>query len=102
MEILNNIPSEIKNKILLYLSHPCADMIKEECENNGCEEFDTKLDFSTLYFKEYNICCKRCKALLRNKSQYISCNQYCGTFILCENCFFSDDSDDDWMDNDDD
>ena len=49
MEILNNIPTEIKNKIFLYLSHPCADMIKESFRNIG----DSYLGFEHGYFNKY-------------------------------------------------
>ena len=33
MELLANLPHEIVSKIFLYLSHPSADMIKQEVEN---------------------------------------------------------------------
>ena len=71
---LINLPIEIKNNIFLYLSHPCADIIKEVCLNIGCEEFsefeskeftelgcminkeyfDTRLHFPTIYFNFLN------------------------------------------------
>ena len=81
MKLINNLPQELQNKIYLYLSHPCADMIKRECSDHGCEDRyifiekelyndDTRLYFPELYFKELNKYCERCNTLLRNKNTF--------------------------------
>jgi hypothetical protein len=38
MEILKNLPDELKNKIFYYLSHPCADIIKQEIKTLNCDK----------------------------------------------------------------
>ena len=64
------LPQEIENKIKLYLSNPCADIIKKECISLRCVKEclklkanyvshyeDTRLNFVKRYFAYYSIFC---------------------------------------------
>jgi len=53
MELLDKLPHEIVRKIFLYLSHPCADMIKQEVENMSWNVGASK-KFAKSYFIERN------------------------------------------------
>ena len=64
MDIIGKLPEDLKNKIFLYLSHPCADMIRERVKqlkldriiliegiiSNIDLEFDMKELFITEHF----------------------------------------------------
>jgi hypothetical protein len=76
---LTNFPQEIRNKILLFLSTPCADIIKEHCiyldniiNNILIEEYyyteliNYRDNFAGVYFKERNVFCDRCNCKLFN------------------------------------
>ena len=44
--IRETLPEEIENKIQLYLSHPCADIIKQKCLDLGCDlNSEKRLEF---------------------------------------------------------
>ena len=95
MKLINsNLPTEIQNKILYFiLSHPCAEIIKNECLNHGCEDTyinfeteiynkDTRLYFPEFYFKRLNKYCTSCNISLRNKNCFFYDNN-----IHCKTCF---------------
>jgi hypothetical protein len=68
MNILAQLPEDIKQKVFLYLAHPCADMIGDEVERLHLDkvialavegvDLEIKLDlrefFSVEYFTAYN------------------------------------------------
>lgn len=68
MNILAQLPEDIKQKVFLYLAHPCADMIGDEVERlhldkvvalavEGVDleiELDLREFFSVEYFTAYN------------------------------------------------
>ena len=81
MKLINNLPIEIKNKIFLYLSHPCSDMIKNNFANivkghlytiigkcYRCKKRGRKLES---YWNddddEYYLLCKPCHIIHENK-----------------------------------
>ena len=66
---MNQLPENIINKILLYVSHPVADVIKDEIKDS-----DYDVSFASYYFMKYyqdNMC--DCCALLRRDCKCI-CN----------------------------
>ena len=72
MNQLQELPENIINKILLFVSHPVADLIKEEIEDNYSD-----VSFASYYFTIYyqtNMC--DCCALLRRECK-----------CVCNNCY---------------
>ena len=51
VEILDKLPPELQSKVLLYVSHPCADMIKDVA--NKLESYGWCSDFKTNFFNHY-------------------------------------------------
>ena len=82
--MLINLPIEINNKIFFYLSHPCADIIKNNFANIAkghlftkigkcyrCKKRGRKLDWRWRYWNddddEYYFLCKPCHIIHENK-----------------------------------
>ena len=56
---LESLPKEIINKIMIYNSHPVADLVREEIDRFLADD-DDLTEFSCLYFEQhYNNHCKR-------------------------------------------
>ena len=75
---MNQLPENIINKILLYVSHPVADVIKDEIE-----DIDSDVSFASYYFTKYyqeNMC--DCCASLRRDCDCI-CNYCSDTYKNC-------------------
>jgi hypothetical protein len=93
MELTNlireKLPEEIENKIKLYLSHPCTDIIKQQfiyiddiineiLNEQGYYylELDKRLDYAEFYFKERNVLCDRCDCKLIDTSNRYTIEGY--------------------------
>ena len=57
---LEILPEEVFNKMVLYYSHPIADLVREEIDKFVTDD-DDLTEFSCLYFEQYhnNSHCKR-------------------------------------------
>ena len=97
MKLINNLPIEIKNKIFLYLSHPCADLIKTEIANididdgffafgksiidecDWCKKQGRKVGIYRKNNDDYYFLCKPCQIIRENKQidimvkEFINC-----------------------------
>ena len=94
--LMNQFPDEIKNKIFLFLSNPCADMMKDEFSKCGCivegewidciqhfHAWDDRDYFIDRYFDDINVKCYWCDARLLNKKQRCTFERH----IYCKDCF---------------
>ena len=55
MELLDKLPPELQGKVFLYLSHPCADMIKDVALK--LESFGWNDGFKRNFFNHYVFFC---------------------------------------------
>ena len=65
MDIIGKLPEDLKNKIFLYLSHPCADMIRERVKQLKLDRIiliegivsniDLEFDMKDLFITEHFI-----------------------------------------------
>ena len=84
---MNKLPDDIKNKIQLYLSHPCADMLEAEMEYCACCSHE---DFETYVLREYRESHPKIKfhgmfAEVMNQfeeqKEYVRRNNYCRPYV---------------------
>jgi hypothetical protein len=65
MDIIDKLPEDLKNKIFYYLSHPCADMIRERVKQLKLDKviliegiisnIDLEFDMRELFITEHFI-----------------------------------------------
>ena len=84
------LPEDILNKIMLYNSHPVADLVKQEIETFFTDDDDVS-DFSGFYFEQYrfNKPCnnKPCNNNPRNDKIYCrSCDYSTDYYYICPSC----------------
>ena len=77
------LPEDILNKIMLYNSHPVADLVKQEIETFFSDDDDVN-DFSGFYFEQYrfNKPCKPCN----DKIYCRSCDYSIDYYWICPRC----------------
>ena len=57
---MDNLPENVVNKILLFVSHPCADMIRDHFKQKEEEDYDAHCDACLELWDDCQCWCGHC------------------------------------------